>query len=243
MSRRDLPLVADMMKQMSAWYSPGAKGIACWDTCSEAWGDDSGRYQPAAKKTNDSAWTIPFFKEHTLAFVNNTGGPHLNYMTETWEPNNFTNGITPGASDFQVNYCMAEHVDQVCHVGVSNVLLLAVTICVLVKTITAIIVTVVLARRDQAPLVTLGDAIVSFIERPDPATVGMCRIAQRDIRQHLSVSHRALLAGPRSWTARAYRRYKIVPVSVWISSYALFAIGIGVISFFIDSVLQSLGQP
>lgn len=232
-----------MINQMSAWYSPGAKGIACWDTCSQAWGDDGSRYQAAAKKTNDSAWTIPFFKDHMLAYVNNTGAPQYNYMTQSWDPNNFTNGITPGASELKVNYCMAEHVDQVCHVGISNVLLLAVTTCVLVKTITAIIVTVVLARRDQAPLVTLGDAIVSFIERPDPATVGMCTIAQRDIRQHLSVSHSALLAGPRSWTAQGFRRYKIVPVSVWVSSYVLFAIGIGVISFFINMALQSLGQP
>ncbi|KAK9785704.1 hypothetical protein SCARD494_11704 [Seiridium cardinale] len=100
--------------------------------------------------------------------------------------NNLTYGLIPDGSSLTVSYCLAEPVDQVCQVGLSTTLLLAVTLCVFVKAATAIVVTLVLGRRGQAPLVTLGDAVASFIERPHSATFGMFMVGQQDIRIALS---------------------------------------------------------
>ncbi|ETS82215.1 hypothetical protein PFICI_07217 [Pestalotiopsis fici W106-1] len=215
-------------------------GVVCRDTCTSSWGHDGYMDSPTSKKTNNSPWVLSFFNDSRVMWlVNNTKGPDGTYLHQA-SPNEYTNDITPGASDLTVNYCLAEPIDHFCYVSISNVLLLAVTICVLVKTMMAIIVTVVLARRDQAPLVTMGDAVVSFIERPDRTTVGICTIGQRDIRGHSNQYQATQLAGPRAWAARVSRRYKVVPVSVWFTSYALFALGVGVISYFLNMAMTFL---
>jgi hypothetical protein len=121
-----------------------------------------------------------------------------------------------------VKYCLAEPVDRVCHVGLSSGLLLGVTICVLIKTVVAIVASVVLCRQSHPPLVTLGDAIASFITRPDPNTVGMCTIGQREARASNKSAGGFILAGPKQWRAVPQRRWNVVPKSVWLSSYALF---------------------
>ncbi|KAM0808647.1 hypothetical protein AB5N19_08990 [Seiridium cardinale] len=138
-------------------------------------------YATYPKKSGDDPWTIDFFNV-ALDYVNHTYHDHysdLNY-------NNLTYGLIPDGSSLTVSYCLAEPVDQVCQVGLSTTLLLAGTLCVFVKTATAIVVMLVLGRRGQAPLVTLGDAVASFIERPDSATFGMCMVGQQDIRIALS---------------------------------------------------------
>lgn len=190
------------------------------------------------QKTNDSAWTIDFFNRYLNA-VNHTNDS-IN-SGSTWGNNNLTYGLAQDVANLTVSYCLAEPIDRVCHVGLSVTLLLAVTACVFVKTITAVVVTLVLGHRDSAPLVTLGDAIASFIEQPDPTTFGMCTIGQRDIRMHFKVSHRALLAGPRRWLAKQYRRYKIVPLSVWWSSYFLFGGAIAIVTYFLNGAVRGSG--
>lgn len=99
------------------------------------------------------------------------------------------------------------------------------TLTVVAKTAIAFILTVVLTRRNQAPLVTLGDAIASFIEQPDPVTVGFCVLEQNDM-EIAFWSNELLLAGPRRWQSRQKLRRDAVPRSVWVSSYSLFIVTI-----------------
>ncbi|OTA69970.1 hypothetical protein K449DRAFT_360814 [Hypoxylon sp. EC38] len=150
-----------------------------------------------------------------------------------------TSGLQPGTFDLSVKYCLAEPIDWTCHIAVSPTLLLAVTLCVIFKTCTAIVVTVVLSRRNQPPLVTLGDVIESFIEKPDPVTAGICTIGQHDIRRAMMRSKAFVVPGPRQWQVLKSRRGSAIPKSVWATSYLLFAIGIGICVFFFNSISSS----
>jgi hypothetical protein len=111
-------------------------------------------------------------------------------------------------------------------IGLSPTLLLGVALCVIVKTITAIVVTVVLNRPEHKPLVTLGDAVASFIKHPDPVTAGLCTVGQKQFRLAMRRTHAYLVPGPRRWTAPQRRWAAAIPVSVWLISYILFACGI-----------------
>jgi len=111
-------------------------------------------------------------------------------------------------------------------IGLSPILFLAVTICVLVKSATAILVTIVLSRQKQAPLVTLGDALESFIEKPDLVNVGYCTVGQAEIRKAMGSNSSVLLSEPRKWWSKANPRAVALPWSVWLTSYLLFSIGI-----------------
>lgn len=234
------------------YASASAGDVWCQNSCGGALGEYyTGPGIAPQKKQDDSSWTLDFFNSN-FDLVNHTGGyweihsevsanRGQNFSYNSWDGNNFTYDLSQNASHLTVSYCLVEPVEKVCHVGLSNTLLLSVAVCVLVKTITAIVVTIVLGQRNATPLVTVGDAVASFIQNPDRTTTGMCTISQRDIRKHFRVSHRAILAGPRRWTGKKRRRYWVVPVSVWCSSYLLF---IGAISFtavMFHTALESAG--
>ncbi|KAI3316543.1 hypothetical protein HD806DRAFT_527808 [Xylariaceae sp. AK1471] len=136
-------------------------------------------------------------------------------------------GLQPNALQLSIKYCLAEPVESNCHVALSPTLLLTVTACIIIKTFTAIIITGVLSRRNQAPLVTLGDAVASFIEKPDQVTAGFCTIDQRSIKKPMR-SKDIVLIGPCRWQAPRNRRLGAVPQSIWISSYLLFFVGISI---------------
>jgi hypothetical protein len=176
---------------------------------------------PIYKADNDP-WSIDFFYHH-LSYVNVTGDP--------WS-NNITSGLVDGVANLNIQYCLAEPVDRVCHVGLSSTLLLAVAICVFAKTATAILVTVVLTRQNQQPLVTLGDAIESFIRQPDPNTLGMCTVGQTEARQGMKTARKILLGGPKNWQATQQRRWTVVPKTVWLTSYTMFFLSIALVSYF-----------
>ena len=95
--------------------------------------------------------------------------------------------VIPGSDYLSVKYCLAEPLSGNCRVGLSPTLLIVVTICVIIKTATAILVTTVLSRRRHVSLVTLGDAIASFIQVPDPTTIGDCTLDQPKIQYTLHI--------------------------------------------------------
>ena len=70
-----------------------------------------------------------------------------------------------------ISYCLARHVEPHCETQFSIVILVIVVMCNVLK-VGCIAITVF--RSDLQPLVTLGDAIASFLDIPDATTVGMC---------------------------------------------------------------------
>lgn len=108
------------------------------------------------------------------------------------------------------SYCLAEPLIQTCMIGASGPLQLVVTICVLLKMLLSI---TVLCRLKGPLLVTPGDAIASFIQQPNPTTVG---------------SVLPLLGQPRPWRKLSWSGLTAVRRSVWLLSY-LFIGGIFVV--------------
>ncbi|KAI1486567.1 hypothetical protein F5X96DRAFT_681907 [Biscogniauxia mediterranea] len=233
-------LFFDAQCAMVAQYT-NDQGTLCSNDCIYALG---GRVR-RADYYNDG-WAYPFFAPDdttTLDVVNRslveTPGqqrPVDNLYNMT------TSGLQPGTYNVSVSYCLVEPMENICHIAISPVLLASVTACVIAKTVAAVVVTVVLGRRNQDPLVTLGDAVASFIERPDRVTAGLCTVGQADIRRAMRSRRAFVLPGPRPWrTPPSRRRAAAVPAPVWLTSYLLFAAGIAICAGLFHSAFDTNG--
>lgn len=121
------------------------------------------------------------------------------------------NGILP------VVGCRAEPVDIQCRLGVSNTLLLAVTICTLFKFALCLLVVLQMDHRDT--IVLFGDAVASFIRDPDASTAHMCLIGSKDVTN--ATKTYAIVRGARQWRPKSQRRGSAVPFQVREVSYYL----------------------
>ncbi|KAJ0108093.1 hypothetical protein J7T55_007212 [Diaporthe amygdali] len=192
----------------SLWFSSGCykttdptSSNGCYNTCGNSLGRADSIHEPINDKQGaTSTWEYSWWHVNGS---NSTWGP-------PWGPNNNSNtarqwaqgyfddlGSWPYwctglprpsysnnlANDIRVKYCLAEPFEPGCELGISNLLLLVVTICVFIKLLLCIIV--VAALRDD-PLVTPGDAVASFIRIPDSTTIGRCAATTPDIRFGLS---------------------------------------------------------
>jgi hypothetical protein len=92
--------------------------------------------------------------------------------------------VTPASlfDSTTVEFCLAQPWDlvQTCNVNLNGSLL---GVVVLLNLITVIIVTTILFRSSFNPLVSLGDALSSFLRYPDPTTSGSCLMTKPDVRQ------------------------------------------------------------
>ncbi|KAI0172693.1 hypothetical protein GGR52DRAFT_580403 [Hypoxylon sp. FL1284] len=188
-------------------------------------------------------WQYPFLDSSLLDSVNATDFSQRFYTTFG---EYYSSAFRPDALDLSVKYCLAEPLDSICHVALSPALLLGVTICTIVKTCTAIVMTIALVRRKETPLVTLGDAIASFVEHPDPSTIGLCTFGQNDVRKLLKGRPSPFTSSyPTPWKPlqerRDRRRSATVPVALWLTSYFLFAVGITICAVFFVLAYRRIG--
>jgi hypothetical protein len=83
-----------------------------------------------------------------------------------------------------VRYCIVEKVPEICKLQFS---LLIATIVVASNLVQAIVIAWLLFRfKSHDALVTLGDAVASFLEHPDPATRGRCLQSRVQIQKDLN---------------------------------------------------------
>ncbi|KAI0860619.1 hypothetical protein F4860DRAFT_199179 [Xylaria cubensis] len=169
------------------------------------------------ESSSTSEWPsgYPFFSEAALAYVNGTSDNSFGYLY-SYHQNGFTSGLQSGTFNLSVQYCLARTIESTCHIGLSPLLLLVVLICIICKTGIAVLVTVILGRRNQRLLVTLGDCLASFIERPDVKTSSFSTIALANIREGY------ILSGRNRWKFHAKRRASMIPHRSWFLSYHLF---------------------
>lgn len=130
----------------------------------------------------------------------------------------------PGTRDLQIDHCLAE--PATCQVRLSNILILIVMICVLIKIATCIYLLRALA---DVSLVTPGDAIASFISYPDPATKGLGTLAlpeAQDLeclpRKTYSITATPELAlgiRPQRWVVQLRRLHSSVFRGIWVQIY------------------------
>jgi type III secretory pathway component EscU len=85
--------------------------------------------------------------------------------------NNWTVASQNQNQTYAVDHCLSEIVEEVCEVQFALSLMVIVLLCNSVK-----LVCIMLATRSfsKPPLVVLGDAIASFLDKRDPMTAGLC---------------------------------------------------------------------
>ncbi|KAI2463253.1 hypothetical protein F4781DRAFT_133484 [Annulohypoxylon bovei var. microspora] len=129
--------------------------LLCINTCRMALG-----IKPSDLNSNmvvsESNWTI---------------AAQESYMPSCVNANQQELGYNNKFSALNVKYCLVQPSSTYkCQIGLSNLLLSTTIICVLLKAGTCTLVVYYLSRES---LVTLGDALESFITNPDPTTIGL----------------------------------------------------------------------
>ena len=111
--------------------------------------------------------TFPVWQDDPGEFI------HTNTLAANWTITVST-GVASRAVPIQ--YCLSQPVKGYCTLQFSILIITIVLVC----NITKLACMVVLLLRQQAkPLVTLGDAVESFLETPDPSTENMCLADKR----------------------------------------------------------------
>ena len=115
-----------------------------------------------------------------------------------------------------VQYCLAKSVKPACSVGVSFPILVVVIVCNSIKVICLLLA---LLTKFQ-PLVTVGDAIASFMARPDDSTYGHCNLSARNVRDgDWKPNHYGPFkapAIPKAWKSYQYRWCSGASAQRWI---------------------------
>ncbi|PUU76453.1 hypothetical protein B9Z19DRAFT_1149369 [Tuber borchii] len=101
----------------------------------------------------------------------------------------------------KIKGCKSEKVAGKCKVQFSLGIMIAVICCNLVK---ACCMVMAVLRSREPTLVTLGDAIDSYLRIPDPTTMGICFADRRFIKREWRHGSRA---GPRQWKRKGIQRW------------------------------------
>ena len=101
----------------------------------------------------------------------------------------------------EIRGCKSERVAGKCKVQFSLGIMITVICCNLVK---ACCMVMAVVRSREPALVTLGDAIDSFLRIPDPTTMGICFADRRFIKREWRHGSRA---GPRQWKRKGIQKW------------------------------------
>ena len=114
----------------------------------------------------------------SLPFLSNCDPSGVTASDQNWSmiwPEAVGSGVDGGQDDrngtLSIQYCLSKRVEEHCKLQFSLAIMIAVIICNLIKTIC---MSIIAWKQDPEPLVTLGDAIASFLDRPDVMTEGNC---------------------------------------------------------------------
>ncbi|KIL87699.1 hypothetical protein FAVG1_09410 [Fusarium avenaceum] len=151
----------------------------------------------------------------------------------------------------QVSYCISERYEAPCRLSVANSLLLIVCIMCTFKCALCFLVLKLRVWGDEQPLMTPGDAIASFIAKPDEETKGMCTLSSQDLKKSPNKKAPGLgdisqdykwLQGPRQWQATSTRRFgNAIPMTIWVISSVLIGSSLIVAAVMLSIAIR--GQP
>ncbi|CUS09939.1 unnamed protein product, partial [Tuber aestivum] len=107
-----------------------------------------------------------------------------------------------GGSDVEIIGCKSEKTPEKCKVQFSLGIMIVVICCNLIKACSMVIA---VARSREPTLVTLGDALDSFLRTPDQATIGMCFAGQRFVKREWRSGLRIM---PEQWKVKGVQRWR-----------------------------------
>ena len=119
---------------------------------------------------------------------------------------NLTNGLPwwvklKTVGEVEIAGCKSEMTNEKCKVQFSLDIMIVVICCNLVKACGMIIA---VFRSREPTLVTLGDAVDSFLRVPDPTTLGVCFADRQFIKQEWRHGWKT---GPRQWKQKGVQRW------------------------------------
>ena len=91
--------------------------------------------------------------------------------TAEWSIPFIFSSSSPETQQLSIQYCLSQPVPEQCKLQFSLAIMIVVIICNIVK---AVCMGLIAWKGDPEPLVTLGDAISSFLNHPDKTTQGNC---------------------------------------------------------------------
>lgn len=169
------------------------------------------------------------------------------YHTNGASCGNWVSKVQSQIDDWQpfrkpVEYCMSERIDQHCRLEYSAPLMLVVVLIGLLKTATMLYIAF---RIRDVPMLTIGDAVSSFLAVPDAKTKGMCLLDKSLKHFEPSVSYtQRTESGEYSsmgWTAppkyfhhRRRRHFTAASGRRWFAFLATFLILVGVSIFLLQ---------
>ncbi|KAE8306199.1 hypothetical protein BDV41DRAFT_583543 [Aspergillus transmontanensis] len=134
----------------------------------------------------------------------------------SWSVTNTSSSYSDQVQRYTVNSCWSERLPDVCKVEYSLVWAVIVIACNVAKA--AILCGLSLSLKDM-PILTTGDAVVSFLQDPDPTTKGECLLsgksADRDIVE-TTFSKR-----PRRWASAVSKSRWVLCMGLFIASICL----------------------
>ncbi|KAF2475426.1 uncharacterized protein BDR25DRAFT_279479 [Lindgomyces ingoldianus] len=134
---------------------------------------------------------------------------------------------------YPVHYCLSEKAPPVCKLQFSVGIAILVTILNFLKG-GVILYTVFYVNEE--PLMTMGDAVASFIEKTDPTTRNMCILTMKDAKKHKGY----FPAGPREWDLKVYRWKDVTSKTRRITTFTMYIIALVLVSILLNLAIQGL---
>lgn len=138
--------------------------------------------------------------------------------TDDWS----VGGTSSSGGGWKVDYCLAEKARQFCKLQYSFPLTMVVITFNLVK---SAILCYMWFGMKEAPILTIGDAIASFLRRPDPYTKGGCLLLNREAESKFRSSSASIkrypLHEPRKYVRKRRRWGSAVSTRRWVFSIFL----------------------
>ncbi|KAL4911154.1 hypothetical protein BDW74DRAFT_184630 [Aspergillus multicolor] len=142
---------------------------------------------------------------------------------------------TPGRNDtveYKVNYCLATKLPERCKLQYSLGIMIAISVANIIK---AVLMGYMTTASAEPPMLTTGDAVVSFLHRPDKLSLGKCLVPGKVIRELYSTfkyleredmplwyRHR-----PKRWGSTVYYGKWILFVLLWLIVFIASAVLLG----------------
>ncbi|KAE9399343.1 hypothetical protein BT96DRAFT_1019516 [Gymnopus androsaceus JB14] len=126
----------------------------------------------------------------------------------------------------EVDYCLSEAVVPRCQLQFNLPLLI---IVIFFNTVKVICMVIVATKIKDHPLVTIGDAIASFIDNPQPHTKEMCLVSQNHFKHHNKGQHPASESFPIQYNPQRIKWMNIASWQHWTITASLFFCAISII--------------
>ncbi|KAI9675682.1 MAG: hypothetical protein M1817_001049 [Caeruleum heppii] len=134
-----------------------------------------------------------------------------------------------------IEYCLSEEVEEACSLQYSLYIMLIVIACNVGKMVA---MAVTIFGINFRPLITVGDAIASFLEVPDAETKGVCTSNKRDFSRYRPIDRK-----PSPWHQARQRWARAASVRRWAWCLFFFLCAMIATSYLLAYGLMSLAGP